>query len=201
MRRATRPARRAFELGFAAMAASALLAACGYRPLYGGGAETRFCVVGASPLVADSAVVAEVEAGIRGGLARAGALRSGRGYPRVVVEVLRLDETSEGIAAVPGGTSGTTVGGLPLSTGGPLAPLARGTRVGVLGQAWIEESAGGARERETGDMRATDVRAAEPDARLEALRQDDAARASARKLGERLARRILGEPETSDDGM
>jgi hypothetical protein len=188
---------------FACFVACALVA-CGYRPLYGGAAgegEARFSVVGASPLVADTAVVAEVEAGIRVGLARAGALRSSGGYPRVVVEVLRMDETSEGIAAVPGGASPPTVGGPALSPGAPLAPLARGTRVGILARAWIERGADGARERETGDMRTTDVRAAELDARLEALRQDDAARAAARRLGERLARRILGEPETPDDGM
>lgn len=183
--------------------AAACCLGCGYRALYGGSAavEEGFTVAGASPLVADTAVVAEVEAGLRHGLARAGALRSGGGYPRVVVEVLRLDETSEGIAAVGGGTRGLSVGGLPVSPGGPLAPLARGTRVGVLARAWIEQSPGAPHERETGDMRTTDLRGAESDARLEALRQDDAARAAARRLGERLARRILGEPETPDEGM
>jgi hypothetical protein len=73
--------------------------------------------------------------------------------------------------------------------------------LGVLARAWVERSGDGPRERETGDMRTTDVRAAESDPRLEALRQDDAARAAARRLGQRLARRILGEPETSDEGM
>jgi hypothetical protein len=177
---------------------------CGYRPLYAAEpaqGSARLCVVGASPLVADAAVVAEVEAGVRLGLARAGVLRAGGGYPRVVVEVLRLDETSEGIAAVPGGALGPAAGGLPLSPGGPLAPLARATAVGVLARAWIEQSPEAPRERETGDMRTADVQRAEADPRLEALRQDDAVRAAARRLGERLARRILGEPETGDEGM
>jgi hypothetical protein len=187
-----------------AFAGFAALLSCGYRPLYGtteAGDAIRLGVIGVSPLVADAAVVAEIEAGVRQALARAGALRSGKGYPRVVVEVVRMDETSEGVAAVPGGTVPSQMGGLPLSVGGPSAPLARGTRLGVLARAWVERSPEGPRERETGDMRATDVRGAEPDARLEALRQDDAARAAARRLGERLARRILGEPETSDEGM
>jgi hypothetical protein len=186
-------------LGFAGA-----VSGCGYHPLYGPGSPAegaRFCVVGVSPLVADTAAVAEVEAGLRRELARAGALRSGGGYPRVVVEVLRMDEMSEGIAAVPGGRRGTEIAGAPLESASPPAPLARGTRVGVLARAWIEPSAGAARERETGDMRTTEVRGAESDPRLEALRQDDAARAAARRLGARLARRILGEPETSDEGM
>jgi len=169
--------------------ALALVASCGYRPLYGGErGDERFCVVGVSPLVADSAVVAEVEAGVRSGLAMGGGLRAGAGYPRVVVEVLRVDAASEGIRAVP----------VP---GAPSSPLARGTRVGVLARAWLERVPGGPEERDTGDLRAADVMQVEPDARLEALRLDDASRASARRLGERLARRVLGEPDAPDDGM
>ncbi len=175
---------------------------CGYRPLYATGCENeRFAVVGASPLVADAAVVAEVQAGARAELARAGALRGGGGYPRVVIEVLRVDAASEGISAVPGGSRGTTVGSLPIVPGGPASPLARGTRVGVLARGWIERGPGGAKERDTGDVRTADVMQVEGDARLEALRLDDASRAAARRLGGRLARRLLGEPEAPDDGM
>jgi hypothetical protein len=178
------------------------LVSCGYRPLYAGDrGDERFVVVGTTALVADASVVAEIEAGVRSGLARGGALRGGNGYPRVVVEVLRLDTTSEGIQALPGATRGTTAGGLPIAPAGPLAPLARGTRVGVLARAWVERVPGGAHERDTGDLRAVDVMRAEDDARLEALRLDDASRAAARRLGERLARRVLGEPDAPDDGM
>jgi hypothetical protein len=169
------------------VAAVIFLGSCGYRPLYGGErGDDRFCVVGVSPLVADSAVVAEVEAGVRAGLARAGGLRAGAGYPRVVVEVLRIDAESEGIKSVPGT---------------PTSPLARGTRVGVLARAWVERAPDGPKERDTGDLRAANVMGVEPDARLEALRLDDATRASARRLGERLARRVLGEPDAPEDGM
>jgi hypothetical protein len=179
-----------------------VLAACGYRPLYGGErGDERYCVVGVSPLVADASVVTEVEAGVRAGLARGGGLRAGGGYPRIVVEVLRIDAASEGIAAVPGGSRGTTVGGLPIAPGGPPSPLARGTRIGVLARAWLERAPGGPKERESGDLRAVDIMGAETDARLEALRLDDASRAAARRLGERLARRVLGEPDAPDDGM
>jgi hypothetical protein len=178
------------------------LASCGYRPLYGGErGDERFSVIGVTPLVVDASVVSEVQAGVRSGLARGGALRGGNEYPRVIVEVLRIDATSEGIQALPGGTRGTTVGGLPISPGGPLAPLARGTRIGVLARAWVERAPGAARERETGDLRTADVMQTESDARLEVLRLDDTSRAAARRLGERLARRVLGEPDAPDDGM
>jgi hypothetical protein len=54
--------------------------ACGYRPLYGGlSTADQLAVVAAPPKVADAAVVAEVEAGARSALARAGALAPGRG--------------------------------------------------------------------------------------------------------------------------
>ena len=183
-------------------AALILLGACGYRPLYGGAqGDERFAVAGISPLVADASVVAEVEAGVRAGLARAALLRAGGGYPRVVVEVLRIDTQSEGIAAVPGGVRPPEVGGVIVSGVGPLGPLARATRVGVVARAWLERAEGGPKERQTGDLRTVDVIQVESDARLEALRLDDASRAAARRLGERLARRVLGEPEAPDDGM
>ena len=182
--------------------AAALATGCGYRPLYSGAqGEERLAVAGVTPLVADASVVAEVEAGVRAGLARAALLRGGAGYPRVVVEVLRIDTQSEGIAAVPGGVRLPEVGGISVSGAGPLQPLARGTRVGVVARAWLERTEGGAKERETGDLRTVDVMQVEGDARLEALRLDDASRAAARRLGERLARRVLGEPEAPDDGM
>jgi hypothetical protein len=182
----SRPGSKVARMG-GAVAAGLVLASCGYHPLYGGDRTgDRFCVVGVSPLVADTAVVAAVEAGVRAGLARGGGLRAGSGYPRVVVEVLRVDAASEGIRALPGPT---------------VSPLARGTRVGVLARAWVERSPDGPKERDTGDLRATDVMQVEPEAKLEALRLDDATRAGARRLGERLARRVLGEPDAPDDGM
>jgi len=179
-----------------------VVGACGYRPLYGGAqGDERFAVTGVSPLVADASVVAEVEAGVRAGLARAALLRAGGGYPRVVVEVLRIDTQSEGIAAVPGGVRPPEVGGVIVGGSGPLAPLARATRIGVMARAWLERADGAPKERQTGDLRTVDVLQVESDARLEALRLDDASRAAARRLGERLARRVLGEPEAPDDGM
>ena len=106
-------------------------------------AEERFAVVGVSPLVADASVVAEVEAGVRSGLAGEGRCASGSGYPRVVVEVLRIDAASEGIRPCRAARAARRSEACPCA-GGPLAPLARGTRVGVLARAWVERAPGGA---------------------------------------------------------
>ena len=202
MARGLRAALRELARPFVATLVGTLLVACGYRPLYGGGqGEERFAVMGVTPLIADASVVAEVEAGVRAGLARAASLRGGGGYPRVVVEVLRLDTQSEGIAALPGGVRTPEIGGVPIGAAGAMQPLARGTRVGVVARAWLERAEGGPKERQTGDLRAVDVMQVEADSRLEALRLDDTSRAAARRLGERLARRVLGEPEAPDDGM
>lgn len=141
-------------------------------------------MVGTTPLLSDGGIVADVEAGVRRGLAEAGALRSGMDYPRVVVEVLRLDVASEGIARF-----------------APDLPLARGTRVGVVARAWIERGPDSGSERDTGDMQAGEVLATEEDARLNALRFSDGARAAARRLGERLGRKIMGRPEPALDGL
>lgn len=203
--RGTRSSARVASIACAYLVSTA---ACGYRPLYSGTAdpsgaqgEERFAVKGMAPMVADASVVAEVEAGLRTGLARAALLRGGGGYPRIVVEVLRIDAQSEGVAAFPNGVRPAEIGGVPVGGAGPLRPLARGTRVGVVARAWLERAEGAPKERETGDLRAVDVMQVESDARLEALRLDDASRAAARRLGERLARRVLGEPEAPDDGM
>jgi hypothetical protein len=110
-----------------------------------------------------------------------------------VVEILRIDATSEGVVV---GSRGPSLG-----QAGATSPLGRGTRIGIWARAWIERTEGGGRERDTGDLQAADVMAVEADARMEALRLDDAARAAARRLGERLARRLLGEPEAPDDGI
>jgi hypothetical protein len=181
---------------------SVALTACGYRPMYGSSQTPSLVVVGSPATVADVALLVEVESGMRTGLARAGALRDAlRAYPRVVVEVLRVDRASEGVVALPGGRRETRVGGLPLAPSLPHSPLARATRVGVVAHAWIEREPGAARERDTGDVRTSETIALEPVAAVEVLRYDDAVRAASRRLGERLARIVLGYPDAADDAM
>jgi hypothetical protein len=179
-----------------ALAPFLLSASCGYRPVYGGPVD-RFHVVLSRSLVTDAVACADVVSGVREALAKEGALAGGDGYPRIEVEVLRADESSEGIAA-PGD------GGLLASVS--QGARARATEVGLVARAYLVRTPGGSEERDTGDTRAMDLVASDvtqgsPDPRADLLHHEDALRLVARRLGERLALRILGAPTVSDEGM
>jgi hypothetical protein len=132
--------------------------------------------------VADAAAADEVISGAREQLAREGALASGDGYPRLEIEVLRIDETSAGIVS-----DGTN-------------PHASGTYRAVVARAWIVDRAGAEPTRDTGDVRAEDLAAVQAGAVGDELAAIDGARAVARRLGRRIALRVLGHP-TSSDGL
>ena len=176
---------RSVWLRLALLVASITLGACGYRPVHGGAAPERFSVVLASTNLPDAVASDEVVAGLRDELARSGALAAGESYPRCEIEVLRMDEASEGITATP-------------NPDGVLVPEARATRVGVVARAWIVRSKDGPRERDTGDLRAMETVAVAPDARAATFRHADSLRAASRRLGRRVGTRILGLPTASD---
>jgi hypothetical protein len=166
------------------------LISCGYSPIYSRPASEQLSVALVGARTADAITSDEVVAGVRDTLAKEGALSPGVNYPRVEVEVIRADETSEGIAA-----QGTPSGHVP---------RARGTEVGVVARAWIARNAASAHEADTGDVRAFDLVSSPnqegPLAPSEALSHDDALRATARRVGQRLALRVLGHPAASDEG-
>ena len=157
--------------------------ACGYRAVYGAAGE-RFHVKVVRMAAVDAVACDEVASGVREELARAGAVEAGEGYPRVEIEVLRFVESSEGIADV------------------SAQPEARGTDVAVRARAWIVRRAGGAEERDTGDVQASEIiavdeRAGSPDPRADVFHLPEARRAAARRVGHALAKRILGLPVVS----
>jgi hypothetical protein len=139
-------------------------------------------VVAAPSHVPDVTLVGDTVFGAQTALAREA--RLGRGaYPRLMVELLRIDERSSGA----------------LDFGGQ--PLARGVSLGLLGRAWVLDAPGATPRFDTGDMRvATDV-SAEADPRVDTLRRDDALRSLARRLGEALAGRVLGLPTPLDERL
>ena len=115
-------------------------------------------------------------------LAREGALLAGDGYPRLEIEVLRIDETSEGVAATPF-----------------ITPQARGTRLGVLARGYVEAREGAPPGADTGDMRASAlVTSPLGDPKAELFGREDTLRAVARRLGQKLAARALGHPAPSE---
>jgi hypothetical protein len=183
-------------------ALSLTLAACGYHAVYGGDTE-RLHVVLVRSLVPDAIASDEVVSGVREELAREGALAAGEGYPRVEVEVLRADEASDGVAA-----ASAALGGSASSTSEP-GPRARGTEVGLVARACLIRTHGGPCERDTGDVRALDLAASElvpgstglPSPRADAFHHRDVLRDVGKRLGERLAKHILGDPTATDEAI
>jgi hypothetical protein len=169
----------------------ALVVGCGYRSVYAAGPPGRLHVKVIRSLVTDAVAADEVASGVREELARAGALAAGEGYPRVEIEVLRADETSEGIAAEARG------------------PVARGTGVAMVARAWVTAEDGASPQSDTGDMRAEESITVDetvgadgtggPDPRASAFHHADASRAAGRRLGRKLGARVLGQPSASED--
>ena len=161
--------------------AVAVLCACGYQPLYATPAGEAYHVHLARNRTASAIVAQEVVRGAREALAKEGALAAGDdGYPRLEIEVLRADETSEGVTAI-----ASPDGPVPRATASDLAVVARG---------FVSRRAGGAAELDTGDMRTEDVAAAPASASAEIWQREDSLRAVAHRLGARIALKILGHP-------
>lgn len=162
------------------------MCACGYHALYGGEPATRLHVKMVSSLIPDAAASDEVGAGIREELAREGALASGDGWPRVEFEVLRAVNASEGISD-------------RLD-----APFARGVGVGVVARAWVASGPREAPSQDTGDLQAEEVVSVDQasgalDPRATAFHGRDALRAAARRLGYKLARKLMGHPAAGEE--
>jgi hypothetical protein len=140
-------------------------------------------------LVPDAVASGEVVSGVREALARAGALEAGAAYPRAEIEVLGVDDGSDGIAVRDGGA------------------LSRGTHLSIAARAWIKHAPEAPAEGDTGDLRAEDVippaelvsTTTGVDPMASAFQESDALRASARRLGWALARALLRAlPERGD---
>ncbi len=171
-----------------ALLGAVVLVGCGYRPLYAESEGERLHVALARSFIADAVAADEVVSGVRDQLAREGALATGEGYPRLEIEVLRADESSEGVSAESG------------------VPRARATEVGLVARAWVVRAREGERERDTGDIRAMDVVGLDTvgeklDPRRDVLHHGDALRAVARRVGRRIALRVLGHPVAVDEGI
>ena len=176
---------RRFRFVHRALVATAIVSsgACGYRSAVDRPPGERLAVVAAPFKTPHAEAVQEVLNGAREELARAEALGSG-GFPRLVVELVRVDELPVGIQA-PAAQS----------------PLGRGSDVGVTARAWVEEREGAPPSRDTGDVRRVETVAQAADTVSSSLAAGDAIRAAARRLGRALALRALGMPEPSIEPM
>ena len=149
---------------------------CGYGPVYGASGGPRYEVVTGRVATSSFEAVQDAAAGVRSELGPAGAL--GSGYPRVVVEVLRVDERSIGVRSA-----------------GNSVPLARGSEIAVVGRAYVLERVDAKPSRDTGDFSRSAQFAAGTTPSADAASRSRAVRDAARSLGKALGRALLGLPE------
>jgi hypothetical protein len=154
------------------------LSGCGYQAVYGSSGGPRYDVVAGRVATSSFEVVEAVTAGMRSELGPAGAL--GSGYPRVVVEIVRVDERSIGVR-----NAGAS-------------PLARGSELIVVGRAHVLERPEGPPLRDTGDLSRAAEYAAGTTPSADAASRSRALRDASRSLGKALGRAILGLPEPSE---
>ena len=163
---------------------AANLPACGYRsavmaPSYAG----RLAVVAAPFATPHPEAAAAALFGAREELSSAGAL-GGRPYPRLVIEVVRVDELPAGVSASAAGV-----------------PLGRGSDIGVTAHGWIEDEVGAAPSHDTGDVRRVETVAQGTDAVQGSVSTAEAVRSAAREAGRAVARRALGRIEPAIEPM
>jgi hypothetical protein len=170
-------ARAGHVLAFAV--ALGALGGCGYQAAYGGSNGARYEVAAGRYSTASFEAVQSTVAGVRSELGAAEAL--GEGYPRVVVEVLRIDEQSTGVRAASNET-----------------PLARGAEIVVVGRATVISAADAKPSLDTGDMSRAAGFAAGVSPTADAAARSRAIRDASRALGAALGRAILGLPEPSE---
>ena len=175
-----RPAGRNWlRVGALAGAVFGCLSGCGYQPVYGGSAPARYEVVKGRAATSSFEAADAAAAGVRSELGAAEAL--GKGFPRVVVEILRIDERSIGVRSMSNA-----------------APLARGSEIIVVGRALVEDRADAAPSRDTGDMSRAAQFASGATPSADAAARSRAVRDAARSLGRALGRAVLGLPEPAE---
>lgn len=154
--------------------------ACGYRPVHGGAAPSRLSLAAAPGLAPDTEATGAALAGARAELGREGVLDSPTGYPRLVIELVRVDTAAAAIAA-----------------DGDL-PLGRGAMVTVVVRGWVEDSVGSSPTRVTGDLRRAVVAPEGAGIAEAAGVRRDAARRAGEAAGRAVARHVLGIPTARD---
>jgi hypothetical protein len=160
-----------------------MTSACGYKPLRSSlEGHPRVHVLHANVRVPDGAngsAATEAETGARAELAKWGALDDGDvAADRLTIEIVRIDERSEGETVVPGAFGDK--------------PIARGVRVRVTARGDVEGN-GGAFATPDIDVTET-VATPSGDALAWDAARTAAVKAAARKAGAQVARTVLGIP-------
>jgi hypothetical protein len=158
-----------------------VLAGCGYQPVYAPSAPDKLSVQVGQVLIPEALAAQAAASGARSELAAAGRLTSGSQFPRLVLDVLRVDELSRGVYVQDG---------QPRAGGMSIALTVRGR---VL-QAENQEP-----RLDTGDVRRSVQVSGDADPRLDSAAYDAALRSAAESAGRAVARAALGIPEPNNE--
>lgn len=155
---------------------------CGYHAVYAPAGRSRMSVAMGQVLSPESVAAQAALSGARAELAAAGRLADGSEFPRLVMDLLRVDEVSRGIHVQDA---------RPRAGGMGVAVVVRGR---VLSAADEQQPA-----LDTGDLRRAAQVAGDADPRLDGASYDAAVRAAAERAGRAAARAAIGIPEPSDE--
>ena len=158
-----------------------MLVGCGYRPLYATSAQRQLTVQVGQVLVPETLAVQAAASGARDELAAGGRLRHGTEFPRLVIDVLRVDESSRGVRIL---------AGQPRASGMSVA-------VTVRGRVFLADAQEASLD--TGDIRRAVQLAGDADARVDSAAYDQALRAAAERAGAAVGRAVSGIPEPADE--
>ena len=156
-------------------------AGCGYHSLYAQPAAERLSVQLGQVLIPEPGAAQAVASGAREELAAGGMLGAPSEFPRLVVDVLRVDELSRGIHVE---------AGRPVSGGMSIAVVVRARVFGADGSEPLHD---------TGDIRRAAQETGDVDPRLDGAAYDLALRAAAERAGRAAARAATGIPEPADE--
>lgn len=160
---------------------AALLSGCGYQSVYGRAGSEHLSVQVGQVLIPEPLAAQAAASGVRSELAAAGLLANGTQFPRLVLDVLRVDELSRGIHVQ---------SGQPHAAGMSIALTVRGR----VFQAENQEA-----RLDTGDIRRSVQLTGDADPRADSAAYDVALRSAAERAGRAVARSALGIPEPNDD--
>jgi len=157
-----------------------LLAGCGYRSVYGHPGSERLSVQVGQVLIPEPMAAQAAASGARSEFAAAGLLASGAQFPRLVLDVLRVDELSRGIHVQDG------------------RPRAAGMSIAVTVRGRIFQGENQDPRLDTGDLRRSVQVSGDSDPRSDSAAFDAALRSAAEQAGRAAARAALGIPEPND---
>jgi hypothetical protein len=158
-----------------------LLSGCGYRSVYGQPGSERLTVQIGQVLIPEPLAAQAAASGVRSELAAAGLLASGAQFPRLVLDVLRVDELSRGIHVQAG------------------QPRAAGMSIALTVRGRVFQAENLEPRLDTGDLRRSVQLSGDSTARTDSSAYDAALRSAAERAGRAVARIAIGIPEPNDE--